>query len=121
MVNLISPAAATRMTNNLAGAQGQDPAERDIVMGPQHVAPAVTYLCSPQCTESGLCIDAAGGHFGRIAIVRNTGVPMTDAAITQEDVAIPWPMCIYIQSLTNGRLKQAAVAPATNGRVKHEV
>lgn len=74
MVNLISPAAATRMTNNLAGAQGQDPAEREIVMGPQHVAPAVTYLSSPRCTESGLCIDAAGGRFGRIAIVRNTGV-----------------------------------------------
>ena len=30
-----------------------------------------------------------------IAIVRNSGVPLTEATITQEDVAIPWPMCIY--------------------------
>lgn len=73
-VNLISPAAATRMTNNLAGAQGQDPAEREVVMGPQHVAPAVTYLASPQCQESGVCVHAAGGNFSRIAIVRNSGV-----------------------------------------------
>jgi coenzyme F420-0:L-glutamate ligase/coenzyme F420-1:gamma-L-glutamate ligase len=55
-----------------------------------------------------------------IAIVRNSGVPMTDAAITQEDVAIPWPMCIYIQSLTDGRLKQAAVTPSSNGRIKQK-
>ena len=62
------------MTNNLGGAQGQDAEERQIVMGPEHVAPAVTYLCSPQCQESGVCIDAAGGHYGRVAIMRNAGV-----------------------------------------------
>lgn len=38
------------------------------------------------------------------AIVRNTGVPMVDTPITVEDVSIEWPMCIYIQSLTEGRL-----------------
>lgn len=74
MTNLIAPGAATRMTNNLAGAQGQDPTEREIVMGPEHVAPAVTYLASSQCQQSGVCIDAAGGHYGRIAFVRNGGV-----------------------------------------------
>ncbi|MCZ2108906.1 MAG: SDR family NAD(P)-dependent oxidoreductase [Dehalococcoidia bacterium] len=73
-VNLISPGAATRMTNNLMGAQGQDADERAIVMGPEHVAPAVTYLSSPQCQESGVCINASGGHYSRIAIVRNNGV-----------------------------------------------
>ncbi len=73
-VNLISPGAATRMTNNLAGASGQDPKEREIVMGPEHVAPAVTYLSSPQCQESGICIAASGGSYSRIAIVRNDGI-----------------------------------------------
>jgi len=37
-------------------------------------------------------------------IVRNSGVEMTDAEITQADVAIEWNMCIYIQSLTDGLL-----------------
>jgi len=74
MVNLISPGAATRMTNNLNSAQGQDAEERQQVMAPEHVAPAVTYLASPQCQESGICIDASGGRFGRTAIVRNSGL-----------------------------------------------
>ncbi len=73
-VNLISPGAATRMTNNLMGAQNQDADERQVVMGPEHVAPAVTYLCSPQCKESGVCINASGGQYSRIAFVRNNGV-----------------------------------------------
>lgn len=73
MVNLISPGAQTRMTANLAGRNPDDP-ERAQVMAPDHVAPAVTYLCSPQCQESGICIDASGGRYGRTAIVRNEGV-----------------------------------------------
>jgi len=74
MVNLISPGAATRMTNNLPGQTNTDQAERDIVMAPDHVAPAVTYMCSPQCVESGVAIEASGGRYGRIAFVRNEGL-----------------------------------------------
>jgi NAD(P)-dependent dehydrogenase (short-subunit alcohol dehydrogenase family) len=73
-VNLISPGAATRMTNNLGGAQQQDAEERAQLMAPEQVAPAVTYLASPQCQESGVCVNASGGHYSRIAIVRNDGV-----------------------------------------------
>jgi NAD(P)-dependent dehydrogenase (short-subunit alcohol dehydrogenase family) len=72
-VNLISPGAQTRMTANLMG-RDPDDAERAVVMAPDHVAPAVTYLASPQCQESGVCIDASGGRYGRTAIVRNQGV-----------------------------------------------
>lgn len=39
-----------------------------------------------------------------IAIVRNSGVMMTDERIDVEDVAIPWETCIYVGSLTNGAL-----------------
>jgi len=39
-----------------------------------------------------------------IAIVRNTGVELTDDHIDVEDVAIPWEWCIYVGSLTDGRL-----------------
>lgn len=39
-----------------------------------------------------------------IAIVRNSGVPMTDDPVTVDDVAIDWRMCIYVESLTTGLL-----------------
>ena len=50
------------------------PAERAQVMAPEHVAPAVTYLASPQCNESGICINASGGRYARSAIVLTKGV-----------------------------------------------
>ncbi len=39
-----------------------------------------------------------------IAIVRNTGVQMSDQPVTVDDVAIDWKMCIYVESLTTGLL-----------------
>jgi coenzyme F420-0:L-glutamate ligase len=41
-------------------------------------------------------------------IVRNTGVELMDIHLTEADVAIPWHMCIYVQSLTEGLLERAA-------------
>lgn len=40
-----------------------------------------------------------------IAIIRNSRVKMTDKEITVQDVAIPWEMCIYVESLTTGLLE----------------
>ena len=42
------------------------------------------------------------------AIVRNAGVELTDTPLRVEDVAIPWQMCIYIESLTLGLLPDGA-------------
>jgi coenzyme F420-0:L-glutamate ligase len=50
-----------------------------------------------------------------IAIVRNSGVALSDAEVTVEDVAIDWRMCIYVQSLTEGRLEVDRAK--ANGRV----
>jgi coenzyme F420-0:L-glutamate ligase/coenzyme F420-1:gamma-L-glutamate ligase len=50
-----------------------------------------------------------------IAIVRNTGVTMTDEEITVEDVAIDWRMCIYVQSLTEGLLEHPVEKAGMNG------
>jgi coenzyme F420-0:L-glutamate ligase len=54
-----------------------------------------------------------------IAIVRHTGVTLTDAAVTVEDVAIPWEMDIYVESLTTGLLPDGLIqvkdARRTNG------
>lgn len=74
MVNLISPGASTRMTDGLAAARGADTEERAQLMAPEHVAPAVTYLSSPQCQESGLIINASGGRYSRSQILQTRGV-----------------------------------------------
>lgn len=53
-----------------------------------------------------------------IAIVRNSGVAMTDDPITVDEVAIDWRMCIYVQSLTAGLLEHPLDKAEMNGRVK---
>ena len=42
------------------------------------------------------------------AIVRHSGVALSDAPVTVEDVAIPWEMCLYVASLTLGLLEDGA-------------
>lgn len=49
------------------------------------------------------------------AIVRNTGVEMGDFELDVDDVAIDWRMCIYVQSLTAGRLEEAPETTPANG------
>jgi coenzyme F420-0:L-glutamate ligase len=54
------------------------------------------------------------------AIVRHSGVELNDAPVTVDDVAIPWQMCIYVESLTLGLLPNGAPRTASvpsNGRV----
>ena len=43
-----------------------------------------------------------------IAVVRHADVQLTDRPISQDDVAIPWAMCIYVESLTLGLLPNGA-------------
>ncbi len=64
----IAPAAATRMTENLM------PAERVEQMKPDHVASVVAFLCSRECEDSGLVIEAAAGRYGRSSIVKGPEV-----------------------------------------------
>jgi coenzyme F420-0:L-glutamate ligase len=44
-----------------------------------------------------------------LAIVRNTGVKIEDIELSPADVAIDWHQCIYIESLTDGRLEVTPV------------
>ncbi|MDQ7026793.1 MAG: coenzyme F420-0:L-glutamate ligase [Anaerolineae bacterium] len=43
-----------------------------------------------------------------IAIIRGADVQMTDTPISQDDVSIPWELCIYVESLTLGLLPDGA-------------
>lgn len=41
------------------------------------------------------------------AVLRNTGVPIEEVELDERNVAIPWEMCIYVESLTIGGLKES--------------
>ena len=77
--NLIGPTAATRFTEDVF------PPELFAKMKPDFVAPAVLYLCSEDCTDSGMIINAAAGYYSRSAIVTGPG------AILSDGVKIPSP------------------------------
>jgi coenzyme F420-0:L-glutamate ligase / coenzyme F420-1:gamma-L-glutamate ligase len=55
-----------------------------------------------------------------IAIVRNTGVEMSDAEITVENVSIPWEMCIYVESLTLGLLPDGAPRESMSAKLANK-
>lgn len=52
-----------------------------------------------------------------IAIVRGADVQMTNGRITQDDVSIPWEMCIYVESLTLGLLPDGAPRESLTARL----
>jgi len=80
-VNAISPAAATRMTADVKHASGTPP---------ECVTPAVVYLASEACQESGIIIRAQGGRFSRNALAYNAGVFFGPEPVAVEDFAAQW-------------------------------
>jgi NAD(P)-dependent dehydrogenase (short-subunit alcohol dehydrogenase family) len=78
-VNAIAPTAATRMTDGLWTPEVLD------AVAPEHVVPAVIYLCSED-SPTGHIIEAGGTYFARVAIVEAGGVVLGPQA-TAEDVA----------------------------------
>jgi hypothetical protein len=77
-VNLIAPAAATRMG-------GDDPA-----MTPELVAPMVAFLAHEDCPVSGEIYAAGAGRFTRLFIAETEGYVHPTTAPTIEDVAEHW-------------------------------
>lgn len=65
-VNCVSPAARTRMTEELLGPLSDR-------LDPAHVAPLVAYLCSRQCNFTGEIFSAGGGRFARVFLGLTSG------------------------------------------------
>jgi NAD(P)-dependent dehydrogenase (short-subunit alcohol dehydrogenase family) len=80
-VNLIAPAAATRM----AGPGSEDPA-----MSPALVAPMGAFLAHKSCPVSGEIYVAGAGRFARLFIASSPGYSHAGSAPTIEDVARNW-------------------------------
>ncbi|MET0883493.1 MAG: SDR family NAD(P)-dependent oxidoreductase [Acidimicrobiales bacterium] len=81
-VNLIAPAAVTRMAGP---ATDETPP-----MPPEHVAPMVAFLAHEDCPVTGEIYAAGAGRFARIFIASTEGYVHADGDPTIEDVARNW-------------------------------
>jgi len=82
-VNLIAPAALTRMAG-----QDADPDDNPSPMAPGQVAPLVAFLAHEACPVNGELYAAGAGRFARIFIASTPGYVAT--APTIEDIAQHW-------------------------------
>lgn len=92
--NGISPTALTRMTEDLMR-EGAPPVSRD----PEHVTPAVLYLVSEDCQESGIIIHAGHGFFGRIGVSYDSGIFLGERPVSPERVADHWQEIVRFRPL----------------------
>lgn len=77
--NSIAPVAVTRMTRELI------PEQSHAGLGPEHVTPAVVFLCTEDA-PNGVILQAQGGKFSVACVVENEGVNI-GAEATVEDIA----------------------------------
>ncbi len=84
--NVIVPVAASRLTEDVL------PPEFFEKMKPDFVTSAVLYLCSEQCTDNGMIINAALGYYSRSAVVTGPGAILSDGkrVPTPEEVMESW-------------------------------
>lgn len=82
LVNLVAPAAFTRMAGPPGPGTGQ--------MAPELVAPMVAFLAHENCPVSGEIYAAGAGRFTRIFIGETEGYVHTAGDATVEDVARNW-------------------------------
>jgi NAD(P)-dependent dehydrogenase (short-subunit alcohol dehydrogenase family) len=83
-VNLIAPAAMTRMAGQPADDADATP------MAPARVAPMVAFLAHEDCPVSGEMYAAGAGRFARMFIASAPGYVHPEGAPTIEDVAEHW-------------------------------
>ena len=84
--NVIVPIAGTRLTEDIV------PPELFRMMKVDFVTPAVLYMCSEQCQDSGVVINAGLGYFSRSAIMTGEGAFLSDGKKipTPEEVMENW-------------------------------
>ena len=70
--NVIVPVAASRLTEDVL------PPDLFAKVKPDFVTPLVLYLCSEQCEDSGVMINAALGYYSRSAVMTGPGTILSD-------------------------------------------
>lgn len=107
--NAIAPNALSRMTEALLA---DELAER---IGPEHIAPAVVFMASEQCTQTGLIIQAGAGQFCRTILATTPPVTITDGHVpaTLEQVAEQWDTITDVSGIADaGNLSPKILDPA---------
>jgi len=66
-INMISPVAATRMTDGIIDVKTFE------LSKPEHVSPAVAWLSSDDCDLTGEIVVAAAGYFAAVKVMRTEG------------------------------------------------
>ena len=94
LCNVLAPVAATRMTEDIL------PPELLKKMTVEYVTPAVLYMSSEQCTDTGMIINAGAGYFSRTSMVTGPGTIITegDKTCTAEDVMENWEKIISLDN-----------------------
>ncbi|MGC9324093.1 MAG: SDR family oxidoreductase [Desulfomonilia bacterium] len=92
-VNVIVPVAASRLTEDVLPPQFFEK------MKPDFISPAVLYMCSEQCEDTGMYINATLGYFSRTAIMTGPGVIISDGVKipSPEEVADNWSKIISLE------------------------
>jgi len=81
LCNTICPIAGTRMT---ATVMPPDMVEK---LKPDYVSPIVAYMCSEECTDSGIVFVAGAGYFSRAVMVEGPGISLkATEGISIEDI-----------------------------------
>jgi NAD(P)-dependent dehydrogenase (short-subunit alcohol dehydrogenase family) len=81
LCNTIAPIAGTRMT---ATVMPPDMVEK---LKPDYVSPIVVYMCSEECTDSGVVFVAGAGYFSRAVMVEGPGITLdAQKGISIEDI-----------------------------------
>jgi NAD(P)-dependent dehydrogenase (short-subunit alcohol dehydrogenase family) len=89
-VNLIAPAAFTRMAGQATDAGSSGKGSEPPQMSPDLVAPMVAFLAHESCPVSGEIYAAGAGRFARLFIASTEGYVQTKPDPTVEDVAEHW-------------------------------
>lgn len=93
--NILAPIAGTRLTEDVV------PPEIFKRMGVEFVTPVVLYICSEECQDSGVIINAGLGYFSRSAIMTNEGIFLSegDNIPTPEEVMENWNRITKLENL----------------------
>jgi NAD(P)-dependent dehydrogenase (short-subunit alcohol dehydrogenase family) len=108
-VNTISPGAATRMTIPLMEGRGVKPNLEDPLVGPQQIAPVVTWLASPQAQE--LTAQIIHVSRGQVAIMQQPALIRafkSDHLWTQDDLDRVIPALFDAKKAADARAKKEA-------------
>jgi hypothetical protein len=81
--NAIAPLAQTRMTEDLISGGGLAGK-----LGPEHVAPLVTYLCHESCESTGRIYSVGGGRVAEVFIGETPGYRAGE--LTPESIRDHW-------------------------------